>query len=173
MNHKVVNKTVTIVSLMMLFFYCTNVLALDTDKLKTAKFISDAFQNNNKTGISIFTGHVKMTQGSTQLLANKVIVHSNKNNKISRVIATGKRAEYNTLPKQGDKILVAKANTIDYYPQLGKVILIGDANVTQGNNSFSGPHIVYNVTQQVVISDARKGSRTTIFIKQDGSNTTS
>ena len=52
-------------------------------------------------------------------------------------------------------------------------ILNKDAIVTQGNNSFSGEHIVYNLVKQTVISNAKKGSRTTIIIKPDGSNTTS
>ncbi len=173
MNHNKVNAPTVIISFIMLLFYSINSFSLNTDKLKAATFISDSFQNDNNTGVSIFIGHVKMTQGTTHLLADKVTVYSNKENKIRRAVATGKRAEYYTLPKKGDKWLVAKANTINYYPLQGRVILTGNANVTQGNNSFSGAHIVYNITQQIVISEAEKGSRTTIIIKPNGSNTTS
>ena len=85
------------------------------------------------------------------LFAEKLVVYDNKNNKVYKIVAFGKRAHYSTLPDGKKDILNAKANIIQYYPLKNTAILIGDAEVTQKSSTMRGPHITYNMQQQTVL----------------------
>ena len=140
--------------------------ALDSDGDLPAKFDSDQLSYNQKTGVTVFTGHVTMDQGSTHLTADQVTIHSNKEGKIVQVIATGKQAHYTTLPEGKDKIMDAFADTIEYYPLDKKAILIGNAFVNQSPNQLRGSHIIYDMTKQQVLSLASPTGQKTVVVLQ-------
>ncbi len=124
---------------------------LDSDKVKPANFIADYVTFNEKTGIKIFTGHVKMDQGTTHLTGDKVTVY-NANGSVVKIVAIGNPAHYSTLPDNQKEVLNATAQTIEYYPQKSIAVLIDNGIVTQGENVFKGPHITYDMIKQTVIS---------------------
>ncbi len=53
------------------------------------KVLSDAFKGEQKKGISIFTGNVKVTKGSDELNASKVTIYTDKENKPTKYVAEG------------------------------------------------------------------------------------
>lgn len=142
-------------------------IAASSDKDQNAFIVADSTTLNYKTHTGIYRGHVKMTQGTTTLLADEVITYGNKHNKLIRAIATGQPARYSTLPDHSHLLFTAIGETIDYYPLQGRVELIGQAQAKQGNDSLAGPHITYNINQQTVVSLFQKTQRTTIVIQPD------
>lgn len=148
---------------------CLLVISASTDALarqsnQAAHFTADSVKYFQKTGNTIFTGHVIMQQNHTTLKADQVTVFDNEAGEIRHVIAVGRPAYYRTIPKHAKTQLVAVANRIDYYPILGKVVLTGDAVITKNQDVFKGPYIVYNIKQQTVTSAPKHGLRTTIVI---------
>jgi len=141
--------------------------ALPGDDQQTMHINSDASTFNYKTGTNIYEGHVKIDQGTTHLIADRVVTTSNNKHKISEAIAYGltQLAEYTTLPKPGDPIFHAKAKVIKFYPAKSLVFLAGDVIVTQGKNSFQGPVITYNMKDQIVTAPPSKTGRATIIIE--------
>ena len=142
-------------------------LALQGDDQQVMHIISDGSTYNYKTGTTIYEGHVKIDQGTTHLIADRVITHSNNKHKIEEAIAYGltSLAEYTTVPKPGDPVLNAKAKVIRFYPAKSMVYLEGDVFVTQGKNIFQGPVIVYNMKDQIVTAPPSKTGRATIIIE--------
>ncbi len=140
--------------------------ALSSDQNLPARFVSDHVVFNHKTGITIFTGNVKMDQGTTHLTGDKVTSYSNDNGNVTKVVAVGKLAHYNTLPDGQEKAVDAWAETIEYYPQEKTAILIGNGKVTQGANSFTGPHIVYNMEKQTVVSTPTTSNTQSVIVLQ-------
>ncbi len=140
-------------------------MAASSDKQQTAYITADSTTLNYKTRTGIYRGHVKMTQGTTVILADKVITYFTKDNKLEKATATGQLASYSTLPDDSQLPFTAVGQTINYYPLQGYVELIAQAQTTQGKDSLAGPHLKYDINQQTVVSLAEKNGHTTIIIQ--------
>ncbi len=139
--------------------------ALPSDSEKPLQIIADSTGINYKTGVNTYEGNVKINQGTTQVLADRVITKS-QNHKVSEAIAYGitHLADYSTVPKDHDPVLHAQAKIIRFYPQKSMVELENNVIVTQGDNSYVGTFIIYNIKDQVVTAPAMKNTRSTITI---------
>jgi lipopolysaccharide export system protein LptA len=152
-------------TLIFLGFLPLAVFALSTDKQQIAYLQADSAQINHLTGVGIYKGHVKLTQGSTVITADTLLTHTDKQNQIDQATAIGQPATYNTMPDNSPNPFLASAQTIQYYPTQSLVKLIGDAKSTQGSDSFAGPEMTYDIKQQVVISASSSQGRTNIVIQ--------
>lgn len=147
--------------LLFLLFICVNAFALESDSKARIFIVADTTNYNYKMGTSFFEGHVAVDQGTTHLIADKLITHNNAQHKIQEVIAYGNNepAHYWTTPKAGDKPVHATANIIKYYPLDSNVTLEQNVVIKQGDNSFQGQLIHYNRDQQTIIVPATKHGR--------------
>lgn len=150
-----------------------NVFALNSDLKKVVTITADSVEYNHKTGISTYSGHIHATQGTTKLDANRVVVYRSKKNKITKIVAMGKLAHYETLPDGQKNKIHARAKTIEYYPLKEKIILIGDADADFDKNHLSGQHITYNIASQTAISKPSPGGKTTIVLEPRATTTKS
>jgi lipopolysaccharide transport protein LptA len=141
--------------------------ALPDDGTKNMHIVADTTLFNYKSGFNTYEGKVKVLQGETNLAADRVTTQSNSKHKIEEAIAYGEKspAHYWTLPKPGDPLFHAWAKIIKFYPQKSTVYLEGNVVITQGNNSFKGPELIYNIKDQTVFSPANKKGRATIVIE--------
>jgi len=144
-------------------------LALPNDTTQTMHIVADASSFNYHTGMSQYDGNVHITQGAAQLTADRLITHNNSSHKIQEAIAYGfqHQAEYWTRLKANDPLLHAIADVIHFYPQKSLVILEGNAKVVQGDNTFDGPVIIYNIQKQTVTAPPSKLGRATVVINPD------
>ncbi len=160
-----------IITFLLIFYsFSSNSLALPNDQNKVAYINADQAMLNRKIGINIFTGHVKFDQGTTHVSANKIVTYSNKQRKVTKMIAYGDPhhlAHYQTVPKLHQKPLDAWAVVIKYFPKQRVAYLIKDAVAIQKPNTFKGPIIRYDMTNQVVQSYAQKAHHTTIILHPD------
>lgn len=53
------------------------------------KIISDNFKGDQRQGVSVFTGNVKVTKGADELNASKVTIYTDKENKPTKYFAEG------------------------------------------------------------------------------------
>lgn len=139
--------------------------ALPEDHLQTIHITSDSSKYNYKTGVNEFIGHVKATQGSTHLTADRLITKMDRLHKIHEMIAYGnnERAHYWTQPKLKDPEIHAKANVIKFYPLASNVTLEHTAQIKQGENSFQGDLIHYNSINQTITVPKLDKSRALII----------
>lgn len=146
--------------------FCEYTAALPNDSEQPMKIVADASLFNYKTGVDTYEGNVKVDQGTTHLLADKLITEKNEHHKIVSAIAYGTQhlAELTTLPSVSSQILHAKSNIIKFYPSTSILILENNVVVTQGENSFHGPRIIYNMKEQMIAAPASKNGRATIVI---------
>lgn len=165
-------------SILILGLSCLPLLSsADIPSDKTAKMYitSDYAELSKSTGVSIFTGNVKVDRGSTHLTADKLTTYSNQKNQLIKIIAesTGNGlATYETLTAVNKPPLEASAQMIQYDPQKHYVILRGKAFVKQGADSISGPQLEYDITKQLLVSKTVTKSntgRTQIIVQPDGS----
>lgn len=149
-----------------LFFLANGVFALPEDNTKKLEITAVSYSFDYKAGINTYEGDVKVDQGTTHLIADKLVTQNNEQHKMKEAIAYGmqKLAEYSTVTKVGETPLHAQAKVIKFYPMQTLVILEGDVIVTQGENSFHGPIIIYNSKDQTVKAPPSKDGRATIVI---------
>lgn len=145
------------------------VFALEEDSKEKMIIISDKSTYNYKNGTKIFEGHVKVDQGTTHLIADKLITKNNNENKLQEAIAYGLQdnAHYWTLPKVGDPEIHADAKVIKVYPIDSHVVLEKDVIVTQGENSFKGQLIIYNRNDQTITVPESKEGRAVVVYNPD------
>lgn len=151
--------------LILLLFLPIQASALNSDKQQPAYIQADSATLNHKTGICIYRGNVKLTQGTTIITADILTIYTNAKNQLKQAKAEGKLATYSTLPDNSTLQFMAVAETINYNPLTAYVELIGQAKATQGADIFAGPQINYDVKQQIVTTPRSKQGRTTIVIQ--------
>ena len=113
---------------------------------------ADSAQLDNRTGISVYIGNVKVVQGAMQLTADKMTVHSS-NKKISKLIAEGtENAQACYIEKQADdkETLKAWADTITYDVEKDVIDFKHYAKVIRLLETFTGDMIQYHRAQQLI-----------------------
>jgi lipopolysaccharide export system protein LptA len=139
--------------------------ALTTDKQQPMHITTNFAHWDGNTNTTTLVGKVVIIQGTTTVTADKLVLFSDKQNQIKQAIATGNLASYTTTTDISKPQLHAVAQTIQYFPPTGEIILIGQAHVQQGYNTVSAPKLVYNMNAQTVVSPATPNGRTTIVIQ--------
>ncbi len=140
-------------------------LALQSDRSRPIQLEADSADINEKTGISVYTGHVDITQGSMHIRAHKLMVEQRKG-KGTRLIATGKPVYFRQRPDPGKPEVEGHALRAEYNSGSELLILTGNAVLKQGKDSFSNDRIVYDrVKGRVKAGKSAKGkSRVKITI---------
>ena len=142
-----------------------NSFATQQDNKAKMIILSDSTIYDNKSGITIFEGHVKVTQGTTLILADRLTTKTNTAHKISEIIAYGttKVAEYSQMADNG-QLFKASANVIKYYPTDANITLEQNVTVTQGKNSFHASVIHYNrLSETLIVPESSTGRAVLIY----------
>ena len=130
--------------------------ALASDKEQPIHISSDSAERNEKKGITIYTGSVQMEQGTLRIDADKVVIHS-VNNEISKIVATGKPAEYRQKPSPQKQMVIAKGDTIEYMLDVEKLFLINNASLRQNDGTImTGKRIDYDIKESLVKAESSK-----------------
>lgn len=140
--------------------------ALEEDKNQPLYVQADSVSVDNMTGVSQYIGNVSAQQGSSHLTAQKATIYLEEKT-IQKAIAEGDKktqAHYWGLLDPKKPELHAFANIIEVYPQKNLIILIGNARVSQGEDSYSAPRIEYNTKEQRAFSPKSTNGRTIIVI---------
>ncbi len=114
---------------------------------------SDKAELDEQKGISTYTGDVVITQGTSALKSDKVIVYNSKEGLI-KIEAFGSPAKFSQQDEENSPPTHAYGNTIIYTRADEKLTLIENAKLEQGKNTFSGKEIIYNTVSRVVTADS-------------------
>ncbi len=158
----------------LLLFICSSIYALPSDKLQLLNIQAGNADLNHKSGIGVYMGGVSVDQGTTHLRAESATTYSDKKNKLIKAIAVGTKdlqVHFWTTIDEKKPPLNAYADSIQFYPVTHSVLLIGNARIIQGNDSYSAPHIQYNTETMHIVSEASQQGRTHIIIHPDANNT--
>lgn len=143
--------------------------AMPSDKSEPLHITSDTSTYNYKTGINVFEGNVKASQGTSHLTADKLITKTNKSRKIQEAIAYGllQPAHYWTVPGTEKQPVHAHAGIIKYFPLAANVAMHRDAYVTQGKNIFKGQLVLYDIKDEVINVPASTRGRSILVYNPD------
>ena len=147
--------------------------ALSSDHRAPIKIIADTVAMNYADNITTLQGNVTLTQGSTEIKGATVILYSDKQQRLVKLVANGdtvRQAQYSTLPEKDHALFIATANKIIYLSQDKLVNFIGDTHATDGHNHFQGPNFHYWTEKQAVITEKNPNQQATILIVLESSS---
>lgn len=130
---------------------------LSSDSRQPIHLAADRADINRKTGISVYTGDVKVTRGTMRMTGDKLTVYTDKDGQVQKMVAVGKPATYRQLPDNKKQYLKGEGQTIEYYAGQDRVVLLDRARVWQGGNTFRSNRIVYSIANDVVNAGAASG----------------
>jgi lipopolysaccharide export system protein LptA len=130
---------------------------LSSDRDQPMYIEADRADINDKKGISIYTGNVKVTQGTFELLADKLTVYIEKD-QLQKAIAIGQPAHYRQRPDGKDEDIEAQALRMEYYASPERIILLERAQASQAGDVFRSEKIVYDIDKDVVNAGTGSGN---------------
>ena len=128
--------------------------ALPEDSQQEIQISSDSASLDKIQGLIIYTGNVKMTQGTLNIQADKIILTRN-NDGLQKVKALGNPAHYEQVISLQEGKTQASGNTIIYHAASEELVLIDNAALEKQGNLFSGEKIVYLINEQRIKADSR------------------
>jgi lipopolysaccharide export system protein LptA len=125
---------------------------LPSDKTEKMHVDAASSQGDLKKNIITHTGNVVAIQGTTKLTGDVIVVYLSPQNELIKGIATGKPATYKTLPAENKPEFYAEGDEIHYLVEKQLILLIGNAKVIQGENTYEGHRLEYQIDTEVVTS---------------------
>ena len=126
----------------------TQAIARPDDRDKPIHITANTAELNDKTGISIYRGDVKMVQGTTILTGDVITIHSPEK-KVNKVISIGELATYEEITTDGHPVY-AEAEEMVYNRIESKIELFRRGKVTQQDNVFRSEHIIYYIEEELI-----------------------
>jgi len=133
----------------------TELSALSNDREQPIFIQADQVEIDKLKGFSRYQGNVKFVQGSMVIRGGIVMLY-HKDGTIDKVIIRGQPASFQQMPDKGDVTIISRANKMEYFAKQSRLFLFDSAKVSQGNNSFAGEKIEYDIVKGTVV--ANKGS---------------
>ena len=137
----------------------TATAAKKTDPLKNApiNIYADYMRYEIKSGVSTYSGNVRVTQNSIELTGDKVIAVQ-KEQVLKNITVTGKPATYRQLSEDGNYIN-AQSMQMEYQADKNTLVLSNKARLEQAGSVMESDQIIYDTINEVVIAGDDKADK--------------
>lgn len=166
MNHLILRILLIILSLS---FISTGALGLPEDREQPIRLEADRAQLDQKTGTSVYEGNVVITQGSMRLTANTVTIYT-KDGVFQRMEAVGNPATLRYKSAVDKPEIHGVSQHVDYNAVTSHVVMTTNAQLTQGQDVFTGDRIEYDLKEDIVRAKSNKGGRIQFTIQPRSRN---
>ena len=139
--------------ILLMAFVTSLALALPEDTKQPIEIEAQSVIVDETTGFNEFRGNAEVRQGSLLLLAELIQVQT-ENEEVVTVLAKGsleKPAKYIQRQENQARFVEATATLITYDVDEGMILLVGNAHLIQGFDSFSGDTLDYDINNDKVI----------------------
>ena len=143
--------------------------ALSSDRRQPIHLEADTADIDDRSGLSVYRGNVTLDQGSMHITADELRVQL-RNGEIDRIHASGRPATFRQRPDGKDQDVEGEALRMEYHAAEDRLILLEQARIRQGGDSFASERIVYDIATDQVQAGAGGGDRVRITIQPRGEN---
>lgn len=123
--------------------------ALPDDRDQPIHIAADKALRDEKQGITVYTGNVRMSQGSMELEADSLVIYHISEN-ADKIVAKGKPAKMRQQPEPDKALVHAEAEVITYLKNEEIVHLEIAARVEQDGDIVTGDSIDYYIARQLI-----------------------
>ncbi len=146
----------------------TTAWALPSDRQAVAQLEAGQAELDEPRGISIYLDAVHYRQGTLDLRADKLVLHS-RNGELERIVAHGRPARLRQRLAGDEQDARAEAATIEYDLVKGRLILRGNGHMWREDDEFIGDVITYDEASDTVKAKGRDaGQRIRVIIHPKG-----
>ncbi|WP_189415699.1 lipopolysaccharide transport periplasmic protein LptA [Cellvibrio zantedeschiae] len=124
------------------------VQALPDDKNQSLRISADKQEIDLKQGVVIYSGDVKLIQGTLEITAQKIHVRKDKDQEEESFTAEGSPAHYQQQPEAGKPIIHAEAGTIHYNVKTEQLVLDKNVSIEQNGSVTKAGHVDYDIKSQ-------------------------
>ncbi len=150
----------------------THVLALKSDIEKPVHINADSVLFNKSIGQAVYEGNVTIAQGTLDIRAAKIEINA-PNNEITKITASGNPVRFQQTMDDG-KVAKGNAKRVIYIVKEKRILLNGNATISQNNDKFSSNQIEYSINNGELKAgskkDAGKSRVKAIFYPSNKSN---
>ncbi len=147
-----------------LFGGSSAVNALPEDRQQPIHLEADRAQLDQNTGTSIYEGNVVISQGSMRLTADKVTVYIQEG-QLSRMEAQGTPVTLRYKPTVDQDEVHGQSLRLDYDAKTATAVMTQNAKITQGQDTFIGERVEYQLNNNIVKASGKEGSRIQFIIQ--------
>jgi len=140
--------------------------ALPEDRDQPIRITADQALRDEKQGFTVYSGNVKMDQGSLHIDAEKITIY-HAEDEADRIVAEGSPAHLQQQPEPEKPLMHAEAQIIEYFKAEERVQLRDAAKIEQDGSIVTGDTIDYFIAEQLVRADSNQsdaGSRVEVVI---------
>ena len=147
-----------VASLLGMLLASPSLLALTSDTKQPVKIDANSVTFNKAKGYAVYEGGVSIAQGTLKIKAAKIEIFA-PNNVISKIEATGSPVSFEQKMDDG-KWAKGKANVLRYLVIDKKLVLSGNATLSQDKDTFNSPYIQYSTkTGELKAGNNKKGAK--------------
>ena len=137
-------------SLILLFLLMpSSLLALSTDQSQPIKVEADSLEIKDAENISIYSGDVRLDQGSLALRADRLVIHFNDQNELTLMELTGSPATFRQLNDEQQE-MIGQADRLEYREAESTLILLGNAKFIHVGDTIESNMIRINTDNQSI-----------------------
>ncbi|MCP3688374.1 MAG: lipopolysaccharide transport periplasmic protein LptA [Gammaproteobacteria bacterium] len=129
-----------------------HLLAATSDKSQPIKVEADNLEVRENDNISIYTGNVRLQQGSLLIGADRLVIHFNEAKDLERMVMTGKPATFRQLNDEGREML-GNAERIDYHEPKSLLVLTGNAHLSSNGDTIESSTISINTATELIVAN--------------------
>jgi len=135
-------------------------LALESDASQPVLIDADSVVFNKAKGKAVYQGNVAIKQGTLKIHAARIEINA-PNNKIINIIATGSPLTVEQKMDSG-KLAKGSAKKMQYLVDKKRLILSGNAVLSQGNDKFSSHHIEFSTLTGALKAGNNKNNKSRV-----------
>ncbi|MBN8410776.1 lipopolysaccharide transport periplasmic protein LptA [Halomonas denitrificans] len=128
----------------------TVTLALESDRSAPIQVEADQLDLDDRAGTAVYTGDVRIQQGSMLLTGERVEIQRNDQGQLSRATATGSRAYLEQQPSPEEPVVKGWGKKVVYHVAERRMELIDQAELHKANDTFDGAYLEYFLDRRVV-----------------------
>lgn len=146
--------------LVALTFITSQAFALPEDRELPMQVQAQRMQWNNQKQLATYHGNVEVHQGELLLKSVQLKIQRTATGELQQAIATSPKGQayMRDLPDAAEPEVKAWGEVIDYLPAKNLVILTGKAKLIQGEDSFTGHKLTYNLITQDIQAEQKSSS---------------
>ncbi|EPJ46911.1 MAG: hypothetical protein OFPI_33050 [Osedax symbiont Rs2] len=143
-------KQTLLLTLALCTFYSGSAQALPEDRQQPIDVLADNAVMNDKTGVTVLTGSVKIVQGTMLMTADRLEIYRDAKGDINKMIGTGKPAYFTQQQQPGQPYSKAWGQHMLYSVAKQTVTITGNARVEQLQDKFTGSTVIYHMDKAIV-----------------------
>lgn len=128
-------------------------LAAGTDRQQPVHLRADRIDIDQKTGVSLYRGHVIFTQGTLRLTAARATAR-HRGNELETVTAEGAPVTFRHRPEGSEAFIEGDAERAVYHAPTRRVDLYKNVNVRRDRDSFRGAVLHYDIENESLIAES-------------------